>query len=171
MIGGATGMPSRNDDRAGHADAGAVQLDGQAVGAQLADEVEHDREDRRPGPADVDRLAHLLEHGQPAVGDRDVDRGRADVDAEEAQAGGEPDDRRPATAAGGRQARRLDQPDLGQPVELDGELRPGEVDGLAELGSADRPVVAQQPEQVLWCAFSGRMDTRRTRPASLLPLL
>ena len=54
-------------------------------------------------------------------------------------------DRRPP--AGGRQTLRLHQADLGQPVELDGELRPGQVDGLAELGAADRALVTQQPEQ------------------------
>ena len=90
----------------------------------------------------------LLEHDHPGVGDGDVDRGRADVDAEEPQPRGQPDDGRPAAAARRGQPARLDQADLGEPVQLDGELRAGEVDGLAELGPADRALVAEQAQQL-----------------------
>ena len=136
-------------DRSGDADAGTVHLDGLAVGAQLADQVEHDGEDDIGTLSYVDRLADLLEHRQPSVGDRDVDGGRADVDPEKPQAGGESHDRRAATATRCREARRLDQPDLGEPIQLDRELRPGQVHRFAELGSAHRPVVSQHPEKLL----------------------
>ena len=55
---------------------------------------------------------------------------------------------RPASTAGGGEPAGLDEPDVGQPVELDGQLGPGQVDGVAELGARDRPDVAQQVQQV-----------------------
>ena len=147
MIGGATGTPSRNETGPGTPTPAPCMSTALPLGPQLADQVEHHGEDGVRAVPDVDRLGHLLEDVQPAVGDGDVDRGGADVDAEEAQAAGQPDDGRAPAAAGRGQAAGLDQPDLGEPVELDGELGAGQLDGLAELGPAHRAVVAQQAQQ------------------------
>ena len=134
-------------DRPGDADAGAVQLDRRAAGPHLADEVEHDLQDDVGPLADVDGLGGAVEDVELAVGDGDVDAGGADVDAEEAQGAGQLDDRAAAAAARGGEAGGLGQADLGEPVELDGELGPGQRDDLAELGAARRAGVAQQPQE------------------------
>ena len=81
-----------------------------------------------------------------------------------------PHDGRAPPAAGRRQAAGLDQADLGQPVELDRELGPGQLDGLTELGPAHRAAVAQQAQQRAWCLFSGRTATRLIADVLVQPL-
>jgi hypothetical protein len=134
-------------DRAGDADAGAVQLDGPAAGAHLADEVEHDLQDHLRAVADVDGLRDAVEHVELPVGHGDVDAGGADVDPEEAQCAGQLHDRAAAPAARGGQARRLGEPALGEAVELDRQLRPGQGHDLAELRPARGARVAQQAQE------------------------
>ena len=72
-------------DGTGHADAGAVQVDRRAVGAHLPDEVEHHLQDDVGTLAHVDDVGDAVEHVELAVRDGDVDAGRTDVDAQEAQ--------------------------------------------------------------------------------------
>jgi hypothetical protein len=91
--------------------------------------------------------------------DGDVDAGGADVDAEEAQGARQLDDRAAAAAPRGGQAGRLGQAHLGEPVELDGELRPRQGHDVAELGAAGGTRVAQEPQERGLVAFSGRMAT------------
>ena len=124
MIGGATGTPSGKRTGPGHADAGAVEPLGEPGGRSLAAIGEHLLEDGDRALAYVHGLVEVPEHLQLGVGDGDVDRGRADVDAEEAQGGSEPDVVRAAAAAGGGESVGHDQARLQQPVDLDGQLGP-----------------------------------------------
>ena len=82
----------------------------------------------------------------PSVTD-DVDRGGTDVDAEEAGVPGDLHDRGPPAAAGRGQPGRLDQAELAEALELDGEPRPGQLDRVAQLRPGARPVVAEKPQQ------------------------
>ncbi len=147
MIGGDTGTPSRKLTGPG-TPTPAPAKPGARRAARSLPTISSARpmHDLRALP-DVDRLGRAREHPQLAVGDRDVDRGGADVDAEEAGVAGDPHDRRTAAAAGGGQAGGLDQAERDQPVELDREPGPGQLDRVAELGPRARSVVAQQPEQ------------------------
>jgi hypothetical protein len=54
-------------------------------------------------------------------------------------------ERRPA--AGRREAGGLDEAELGEPVELDGDLRLRQLHGLAELGAGLRASVAEQAQE------------------------
>ena len=148
MIGGATGTPSRKLTGPGTPDAGAVDLRRRCPSARsLPTSSSATAEDGVRALPHVDRLAGVREHLQLGVGDGDVDRGGADVDAEEPQLRGQPDDGGAAAAAGGGQPAGLDQPELREPVQLDGELGPGELDRVAELGPGDGAHVAQQGEE------------------------
>ena len=134
-------------DRAGHAGPGPREGARGVGGAQLADHLQRAADDDLGAPPDVDRLGLVREHPQLAVGDGDVDRGGADVDAEEAGVAGDPHDRGAAAAAGRGEAGGLDQAELDQAVELDREPGPGQLDRVAELGPGARSVVAQQPQE------------------------
>jgi hypothetical protein len=104
-------------------------------------------EDRDRALAHVHGVVDVPERLQFGVGDGDVDRGRADVDAEEAQPGVEPDVVGAAAAARGGESVGHDQPRLQQPVHLHGQLGPREVDLVTQLGTGVGAAVAQQREQ------------------------
>ena len=100
MIGGATGTPSRKLTGPGTPTPAPWISIAIAVRRAACRPGRGRRRGRRPGPAHVDRLATCVrETASSAVGDGDVDRGGADVDADEPQARGEPDDRGAAAAA------------------------------------------------------------------------
>ena len=126
--------------RSWHPDAGPVDLGGDPFRPELVDQLEGDRQDDVRALPDVRRLARVSDDLQLGVGDGDVDRGGADVDADEPQLAAQPDDRRAPAAAGGRQPAVLDQPEVREPVQLDGELGPAELHGVPELGPGDAPM-------------------------------
>ncbi len=133
--------------RPGQADAGAVDLGGDAPGPQLAEQLARLAEDGGRAVADVGRGGDLPEHLQLAVGHRHVDRGRADVDAGEPQAGRDAHDAGPPSAAGRREPGGLHEPEIGEPVELHGHLGPGQPDDVAELGARARALPAKKQEE------------------------
>ena len=51
------------------------------------------------------------------------------------------------TASGGGEPAGLDEAEVGEAVQLDGQAGPGQADRLGELGAADGAVVAQPAEQ------------------------
>ena len=134
-------------DRAGDADAGAVEALGESRGPELGGHGQDLLEDGDRALAYVHGLVEVAEDLQLGVGDGDIDRGGADVDAEEAQLGGEPDVVRAAAAARGGESVGDDEPGLQQPVDLHGELGTGEVDLIAQLGTGVGASVAQQAQQ------------------------
>lgn len=142
-------------DRSRDADAGAVEALGEPGGAQLRGHGEHLLEDRDRALAHVQWLVDVPEDLQLGVGDGDVDRGRADVDAEEAEFGVEADVVAAAPAARGGESVGHHESGLQQPVHLDGQLGPGEVDLVAQLGTGVGPSVAQQLEQSRLVGVSG----------------
>ena len=133
-------------DRAGHADAGTEQFLDAPLGAQLRGETDHCVDHRGGTSPDVARLAHMVEHPQLAVGQRDVDRGRADVDAEEPQIRRQSGHGRAAAAAGEGGPGVLDKAELDQPPDLDRDLGARQPAGVTELGPGERSVVAQHPQ-------------------------
>ncbi len=142
-------------DRAGHADAGTVEPLGEAGRLELLGHVEDLLEDGDRPFADIHRLGDVAQHLQLGVGDGHIDRGGADVDAEEAQVGREADVVRTASAARGGEAVGDDEAGLQQPVHLDGEFGAGEVDLLAELGAGVGTAVAEQPQQARLVCVGG----------------
>ena len=85
---------------------------------------QHLLEDRDRSLAYVHGLVDVPEDLQLGVGDGDVDRGRADVDAEEAQPGVEPDVVGSAATARGGESVGHGQSRLQQTVHLHGQLGP-----------------------------------------------
>ena len=73
-------------------------------------------------------------------------------------------DPRAAAAARGREPAGLDEPDVGEPLELDGQLGAGEA-GRRRRARRGRsgPSSRSRCRSCAWWAFSGRIDTRRTR--------
>lgn len=78
-------------------------------------------------------MVEVAQDLQLRVGDRHIDRCGADVDAEEAQCGSEPDVVRATPTAGGGESVGHDKSGLQQPVHLDGELGAGEIDLIPQL--------------------------------------
>jgi hypothetical protein len=85
---------------------------------------------------------------------------------DEADRAGQADEVRAATTPRGREPLRLDQPQLGEPVELDGHLRLRQLDGLAELGARGLSAVAEQAQQagLVGVLGSGPDSVHRTPP-------
>ena len=113
-------------------------------------------------------IGGVRDQAQLAVGDRDVDRGGPDVDADEAQGPGEAHEVRAPPPAGLRETLRLDQPELDEPVQLDGDLGLREPHRLAELGAGRLAPVAEQTQQTSLVTVLGpRADS--VHPASAPP--
>ena len=144
MIGGDTGTPSRKLTGPGHADADAGRAVDALLGEQLPGQREGVGQHGLGSAADVGSPAYLAgEHAQPAVGDRDVDRGGAHVDADEAQPGVEVDERGASTAAGRGGSGLGSQAEVDQPVDLRGHGRAGDVEPRRQLHPGQRAVVAE----------------------------
>jgi hypothetical protein len=78
-----------------------------------------------------------------SVGDGDVDGRRADVDANEAQVLREANNVRPPSTARCGKSPMLDETQLSEPVEFEGQLGTGERYGITELCARARAVVAE----------------------------
>ncbi len=134
-------------DRTRHADAGAVEALGHSRGPELGRHGQDLFEDGdRPFPH-VHGLVEMAQDLQLGVGDGHVDRGGADVDAQEAQPRREPDVVGAASAARGGESVGHHEPGLQQAVYLHGQLGAGEIDQVSQLGAGVGAAVAQQPEQ------------------------
>ena len=112
--------------------------------------------------------AGVREQAQLAVGDRDVDGGGPDVDADEAQGSGEPHEMGAPPATGLREALRFDQPELDEPVELDGDLGLREPHRLAELRAGRLAAVTEQAQQTSLVAVLGAGADSVHEPPHLL---
>ena len=157
MIGGATGTPSRNDTGPGTPTPAPCRSTALAVGAQLADQVEDHGEDGvRAARGRPSARLTCSSTFSSAVGDGDVDRGGADVDAEEAQAA-RPGRRSPT---GGRRGTRRGPRDSTRPISVSRSSSTASFDRERWTASPSSarligPSSRSSRSSVAWWAFSG----------------
>jgi hypothetical protein len=139
--------PAVEVDRPGDADARAHGPVHAHLGEHLADALEGGGEDLLRSPADVGGAVAGGEHVQPAVGHPDGHPGGADRDADEADVGGEVDERGAPATARGRRPGLLGEAELGEPGHLGGDGGPGDLESVGQLRLRERPLIAQLGEQ------------------------
>ena len=169
MIGGDTGTPSRKLTGPGTPGAGADEAGGRRrrpAACRPAPGVPGGA--RPPGPAGC-RPARLRWDSDPQlpVGDRDVDRGGADVDPEEAGVPG----RSARSTTAGRRGRRPARPSrpgrAGQPVQLRPRAWSGTAPTASPSSARERgPSSRRSRSRRACCAFSGRTTAIRRISAS-----
>ena len=108
------------------------------------------------------------EHAEPAVRDRDAHRGRAQLDADEAQSGVEVDERGSPPTPRRRRPSVLGQPELDQPPDLGGDRGPGDVQTRCQVHARQRALVAHVGQDPRLCGRLGSAG-QNVRHVRILP--